>query len=145
MEIYRSFPEALARFARSLIIEMNVYLKRHACSKLDVIVLPRPLLKSGGNHILVISVCSKYMHQKLLFFGAQNAKFSLPWEGDTPSHADPPPARSLRSLAILLADYFRRACTKQSGRGASRWVEIFDYFYKILCTVFYFFFWQTQR
>ena len=28
------------------------------------------------------------------------------------------------------------ACTKQSGRGASRWVEIFDYFYKIVCMVF---------
>ena len=46
------------------------------------------------------NLCSKYMHQKL-FFRAQNAKLSLPWP-------DPPPARSLRSLAILLADYFRR-------------------------------------
>ena len=46
------------------------------------------------------------MHQKL-FFRAQNAKFSLPWEGNTPSQTLPP-ARSLRSLAIILADYFRR-------------------------------------
>ena len=38
------------------------------------------------------------------------------------------------------------ACTKHSGRGAARRVEIFDYFYKILCMVFLlFFFWQTQR
>ena len=44
-------------------------------------------------------------------------------------------------------DLFTTACTKQSGRGAARWVEIFDYFYKILCMVFllFFFFWQTQR
>ena len=42
------------------------------------------------------------MHQKL-FFPAPIAKFSLPWEGDTPlSYLIPSPARALRSLAILL-------------------------------------------
>ena len=62
-----------------------------------------PLL-FGGNHILVI-FAQNIMHQKR-FFRAQNAKFSLPWEGTPPPR--PSPARSLRSLAILLADYFRR-------------------------------------
>ena len=36
MEIYVIVPEALARFARSLIIKMNI--SETACSKLDVIV-----------------------------------------------------------------------------------------------------------
>ena len=36
------------------------------------------------------------MHQKL-FFRAQNAKFSLPWEGDTPSQTLPPLGRFAHS------------------------------------------------
>ena len=47
----------------------------------------------GGNHILVIF--AQNMHQKL-FFQAENAKISLPWEG-TPTLPDLPPARSAHS------------------------------------------------
>ena len=54
-----------------------------------------PLL-FGGNHILIIFICSKYMHQKL-FFRAQNAKFSLPWEVGTPPPR-PSPRNSPRRL-----------------------------------------------
>ena len=82
-----AFPEALARFARSLIIMMNV--SDTVCLKLDVIVL-LPLL-FGGNHILVIfaeNVCIR----NCFFFRAQNAKISLPWEG-TPSRTLPPLGR----------------------------------------------------
>ena len=88
---YTLFPGALARFARSLIIMMNV--SDTACLKLDVIFLPLSLLY-GGNHILVIfaqNICIRNG-----FFRAQNAKLSLPWEG-----GHPPPARLLRSLAVL--------------------------------------------
>ena len=59
-----------------------------------------PLL-FGGNHILVIFAL-KYESETLFFFGAPNAKFSLSWEGGYPH------LRSLRSLAVLLADYFWR-------------------------------------
>ena len=51
-------------------------------------------LQFGGNHILVIfaqNICIRNW-----FFRAQNAKFSLPSEGDTPSPAPPP--RSVASL-----------------------------------------------
>ena len=58
--------------------------------------------KSHSNNL-----CPKYMHHKQ-FFRAQDAKCSLLWEGDTPL-PDPPPARLLCSLAVLLADKgFRR-------------------------------------
>ena len=44
---YMSLPEALARFARSLNIIMNI--SETACLTLDVIVFP---LLFGGNHII---------------------------------------------------------------------------------------------
>ena len=98
---YTSFPQALARFACSLIIMMNV--SKTARLKLDVIVLPPPPppLIFGGNHILVIFAPN--MHQKLYLgvVGVSKCKLSLPWEGGTPTW-------SLRSLAVILADYFRR-------------------------------------
>ena len=37
------------------------------------------------------------------------------------------------------------AYTKQSGRGAARWVEIFGNFYKIACMVVFFFFSKARR
>ena len=53
--------------------------------------------KSFSSHL-----CSKYMHQKLFFFPAQNAKFSLPLEG-TPHRPSP------RSVASLTRNFlFRR-------------------------------------
>ena len=45
------------------------------------------------------------MHQKL-FFRAQNAKFSLPWEGDTPSP---------RSVASLTRNSPRRLLSEGFG------------------------------
>ena len=63
-----------------------------------------PLL-FGGSHILVIF--AQIYASETVFFPAPNAKFSLPWEGIP--LPDLPPARSLRSLAVLLAGYFRRA------------------------------------
>ena len=62
-----------------------------------------PLL-FGGNHILIIfaqNICIRNC------FSGSNCKI-LPALGRGHPLPDPPPARSLRSLAILLADYFRR-------------------------------------
>ena len=85
MEIYIIFTGA-----RSLIIMMNV--SQTASLKLDVIVLPPCYLEQI---IPVIFAQNNYMHQKL-FWGAPNAKFSLPWEQyclgdwwDTPSQTLP--------------------------------------------------------
>ena len=61
MEIY-----VISRGARSLIIKMNV--SETACSKLDVIVLPPAIWRKSYSS----NLCSKYMHQKLGFFRAQN-------------------------------------------------------------------------
>ena len=80
---YRSFPEALDRFARSLIIDgdeciWNVMLKARC-----------------------------YRLAPLLFFSGSKCQI-LPALGGGRPLPILPPARSLRSLAILLADYFRR-------------------------------------
>ena len=61
-----------------------------------------PLL-FGGNHILVIfaqNICIRS------FFGLKMQNSPCPGKGTPPPR--PSPARSLRSLAILLAEYFRR-------------------------------------
>ena len=101
---YKSFPDALARFACWLNSMMHVcettFMLKVWCYRLA------PLL-FGGNHIIVIfaQICIRNG-----FFRAPNAKFFLTWEGEQP-HPDPPPpppAWSLRSLAVLPADYFRR-------------------------------------
>ena len=55
-----------------------MYLKRHAQSSM-LSSCPLAIWRKSYSS----NLCSKYMHQKL-FFRAQNAKFSLPWEGDTP-------------------------------------------------------------
>ena len=52
------------------------------------------------------------------------------------------------NISSWLLDQIGRAYAKQSDRGAARWVDIFDNFYKMLCMVFppfSPFFLQTQR
>ena len=91
---YRSFPEALARW-----LLRWMYLKRHAQSSM---LSSCPLI-FGGNHILVIF--AQNMHQNL-FFRLKMQNFPALGGG----HPDPPPARSLCSLAVLLGGPLTRIC-----------------------------------
>ena len=78
-----------------------------------------------GNHILVIfaqNICIRNC-----FFGLKMQSSPCPGEGHP--LPDPSPARSLRSLAILLADYFRRIS------------ETWNYFFLLYVQNFHSFFW----
>ena len=100
----------------------NVMLKAR-CSRLA------PLL-FGGNHILVIfaqNICIRNC-----FFRAQNAKFSLPWVGDTAPLPDPPPPGPLGRFAH---SQFSSQITFGGFRGHG--INLYSYMSKI--SIWYFF------
>ena len=80
-----------------------MYLKRHAQSSM-LSSCPLAIWRKSYSS----NLCSKYMHQKL-FCRAQNAKFSLPWEGD-PSQTLPPLGRFAHSQfsSQITFGWFRR-------------------------------------
>ena len=91
---YRSFPEALTRFARS------------ACLTLDIIVLP-PCNLEEIIYMYSSNLCPKYASET--FFWLQMQNFLRPGRGETASQTPPPPRsfadRSLRSIANYNDEY----------------------------------------